>query len=165
MGQIFAILAFDSNSVSVHSWTWARVATCKWSLQEKFINHLICRSKSWMFHEAYHVRIKSSRLVKLLQAFDESADWVLLIGVARETWSPCKFLAYIFILCFERCCIKPNTVPRLMSKYTAPPKIWGGYVTGSDFFTLPWFKLERNCIQVTSLHKSDRSESICNFFL
>jgi len=32
-----------------------------------------------MFHEAYHVTIKSSRFAKLLQAFAESANWVLLI--------------------------------------------------------------------------------------
>jgi len=36
-----------------------------------------------MFHEAYHITVKSSRLVKLFQAYEESADWVLLIGVAR----------------------------------------------------------------------------------
>jgi len=36
-----------------------------------------------MFHEAYHVKIKSSRFSKFLQAFKESTDWVLLIGVAR----------------------------------------------------------------------------------
>jgi len=36
----------------------------------KFINHLICRQISLMLHEAYHVTIESSRLVKLLQAFD-----------------------------------------------------------------------------------------------
>jgi len=36
-----------------------------------------------MFHEAYHVRLKSFRLVKLLQAFEESAHRVLLIGAAR----------------------------------------------------------------------------------
>jgi len=36
-----------------------------------------------MFHEAYHVTIENSRLVKSLQAFEESADWVLLTGVAR----------------------------------------------------------------------------------
>jgi len=36
-----------------------------------------------MFHEAYHVKIKSSRFAKLLQAFEESTDWILLIGVAR----------------------------------------------------------------------------------
>jgi len=36
-----------------------------------------------MLHEAYHVTIESSRLVKLLQAFEESTDWVLLTGVAR----------------------------------------------------------------------------------
>jgi len=33
-------------------------------------------------HEAYHATIKSSRLVKLLQAFEESANWLVLIGVA-----------------------------------------------------------------------------------
>jgi len=36
-----------------------------------------------MFHEAWHVTIESSVLAKLLQAFEESADWVLLIGVER----------------------------------------------------------------------------------
>jgi len=36
-----------------------------------------------MFHKAYGVRIKSSRLVKLVQPFEESADRVLFIGVAR----------------------------------------------------------------------------------
>jgi len=39
--------------------------------------------KSWMFHEAYHVTIKSYRFAKLFQAFEKSADWVLLIGVFR----------------------------------------------------------------------------------
>ena len=34
-----------------------------------------------MFPEAYRVVIKSSRFSKLLQTFEESADWVLLIGV------------------------------------------------------------------------------------
>jgi len=33
-----------------------------------------------MFHEAYHETIKSSRLVKLIQAFEESANWVLLMS-------------------------------------------------------------------------------------
>jgi len=36
-----------------------------------------------MFHEANYVTIKSSRFAKLLQDFEESADWVLLIGVAK----------------------------------------------------------------------------------
>jgi len=31
-----------------------------------------------MFHEAYHITIKSSGLVKLLEAYEESANWVLL---------------------------------------------------------------------------------------
>jgi len=43
--KILASLAYFSNSVSVHSWTWPGVVTCKWSLLEKFINHLVCRLK------------------------------------------------------------------------------------------------------------------------
>jgi len=35
-----------------------------------------------MFHESYRVTIKTSRFAKFLQAVEESADWVLLIGVA-----------------------------------------------------------------------------------
>jgi len=91
-----------------------------------------------MFHEAYHARIKSSKLVKLLQAFEESDDRVLLIGVARGDMVSLQAsnIQYLFILCFEKCCIKPNTVPRLMSKYLAPPKIWDGCITGSDVFPL-----------------------------
>jgi len=64
-----------------------------------------------MFHEAYHVTIKSFRHVKLLQSFEESADWILLRGVARSI---------PFILCFKG--VVPNTVRRLKSKYLAPPK-------------------------------------------
>jgi len=52
-GKTLVTLACGSNSASVHSWTWAGVATYKWSLLETFINHLICRSKimnfSWSF--------------------------------------------------------------------------------------------------------------------
>jgi len=40
--------------------------------------------KSLMFHEAYHVTIKTSRFVTLLQAVEESADWVLFIGAASK---------------------------------------------------------------------------------
>jgi len=37
-----------------------------------------------MFHEAHRVTIKSSKFAKLLQVFEESADWILFIGVAPE---------------------------------------------------------------------------------
>jgi len=36
-----------------------------------------------MFREACHVTINSCKFAKLLQAFEESANWVPLIGVAR----------------------------------------------------------------------------------
>ena len=39
-----------------------------------------------------------------------------------------------------------------------------GWLLGSAFFTLRWFKLAGICIRVTSLHKRNTSESICNFF-
>jgi len=119
-----------------------------------------------MFHEAWHVTIESSVLAKLLQAFEESADWVLLIGVERGKgpWPPPKFLAYLVILCFERLCIKPSTVPRLKSKYLAPPKMLIWLRHWLCFFTLQWLKCACTCIRVTSLRNSDTSESICNFF-
>jgi len=44
-----------------------------------------------MFHEAFHVTVKSSRFAKLLQAFEKSPDWVLLIGVPGEPYLPPKF--------------------------------------------------------------------------
>jgi len=40
-----------------------------------------------MFHEAYHVTIKHSRFAKLLQAFEESADWVLLLLIGGASVS------------------------------------------------------------------------------
>jgi len=36
-----------------------------------------------MFDELRRVTIKSCRFAKLLQAFEELVDWVLLIGAAR----------------------------------------------------------------------------------
>ena len=118
-----------------------------------------------MFHEAYCVTSKSSRLVELLQLSRNQPTGFCSQTKPGETWSPSKLLAYLFILRFERYCIKPNTVPRLKSKYLAPPKIWAGYVTGSAFLTLRWFKLVGICIRVNSFHKSDTSESTCNLFI
>ena len=61
-----------------------------------------------MLHEVYHITIKSSGFAKLLQAFEESADWVLFIGV--NSWGKGantypKFIACLVILCFNRLCI------------------------------------------------------------
>ena len=79
--------------------------------------------KSWIFHEAPLVTITSSRFAKLLQAFEESADCALLIAVARGAMVSLRSsgISFHFVLRKD----KPNTVPRLKSKYLAPPKISG----------------------------------------
>jgi len=57
-----------------------------------------------MLHEAYmyHVTIKSSRFVKFLQAFEKSADWVLLIGVTRGASGLPPNFWNIFSFCSSR---------------------------------------------------------------
>jgi len=45
-------------------------------------------------------------------------------GVAKGVAILPNFLAYIVFLCFERRCLKPNTVARLNSKYFPLPKSW-----------------------------------------
>jgi len=52
-------------------------------------------------HEAYHATIKSSRLVKLLQAFEESANWLVLIGTASGDRVSLNFW-HIFSFCALR---------------------------------------------------------------
>jgi len=39
--------------------------------------------------------------------------------------APSSFSIYLFVLCFEKRCPKPNIVVRLKSKYLALPKILG----------------------------------------
>ena len=75
-----------------------------------------------------------------------------MIGVTRRPREPCpkNFLAYLVVLCFERRCLKQNTVARLKSKIFAPPKFWAGYTTepGPDFpCRLRGYGLERQNFQ------------------
>jgi len=81
------------------------------------------------FDEAFHV----TRFAKWVQVFEKPADWVLLIGVARGAMVSLRISGISFHFMLRK--KKTKTVPRLKSKYLAPPKIWAGYVACSAFFT------------------------------
>jgi len=56
-----------------------------------------------MFPDAYQVTIKSSRFDKLLQAFEESPDCVLLIGVARRAMASLQVSSISFHFELREC--------------------------------------------------------------
>jgi len=58
--------------------------------------------------------------------------------------APSKFLEYLVVLCFERRCIKSNTVACLKSKYLAHPKYISlsiVHFVNSEKFVVSWTAL------------------------
>jgi len=78
-----------------------------------------------MFNEAYHVTIKSCKFDKLLQAFEESADWVPLIGVARGAMVSLQTSGISFHFVLGEVLYQTKYRSSLKSKYLAPQKSMG----------------------------------------
>jgi len=99
----------------------------------------------------------------MFQDFEESANWVLLIGVECHGL-PLNFW-HIFSFCAWRGVVSNQILFLAWSQNIWHLKVWAGFVTGCAFFSLGWLRHAHICIRVTSLHKGDNKLIYLQFFL